>query len=211
MGLCGLISSFNYARKISQRYCENSRAEGNKPTSPHKSTWGIEGTRKTYTSCQTKPVAGTTSTTPGAGNVGPSCSSENILSAPCAWRGRSLPPPRWRTMSRPIKAMHGCSNTASCSRCANTATARVRNSRKHTVTSATSGLMAGLSIQTIRRISRVLKGGLANQVWCLSTSMDVCGCGALCHHLVRFDGRRGAFEKIWSSRAVDRPANRTCV
>ena len=93
---------------------------------------------------------------------------------------RGHPCHAWRTTSRPTTVIISCSISGNCSRCANTATAAARNSRKHTATNATSGLMAGRSIRTIQRIGQGLKGDSLTRAWCLSTSMDVCGChGAL--------------------------------
>ena len=124
---------------------------------------GGEPAQGSSRSCRTKLVAGTTSTTPGAGNGGPSCSSQNSPCAACAWQGTSPPRPRWRTTSRPTMVIISCSISGNYSRYANTVTVRVRNSRKHTVTSATSGLMAGRSIPTTRRIGRGPYKGLRNR------------------------------------------------
>ena len=111
------------------------------------------------TPCRNKPVAIITSTTPGAGNVGPSCSSQNFPCAPCVSRGRSVTPATVADHITPHQGDHQCSIGASCSPCANTVTAPARSSRKHTATNATSGLMAGPPIRTIRPTSHGLDLG----------------------------------------------------
>ena len=157
---------------------------------------GGEPAQGSSRSCRTKLVAGTTSTTPGAGNVGPSCSSPNSPCVACAWQGTSPPQPRWRITSRPTMVTTSCSISGSCSRCANAATAAARNSRKHTAINATSGLMAGRSIRTIQPTSHGLDLGAGRaRGRCLPPVSS----------LVFVSTGRGASQKIRSPRAVDRP------
>ena len=145
---------------------EATGSEGHRARAGHRpaavgARWRAQSHRRVSYAWHSRPAAGTTSTTQGAGNVGPSYSSQNFPCAPCVSRGRSPPRPRWRTTSRPTTVILSCSTSGSCSRCVRTATAAARNSSNHTVTSSTSGLMVGRSIRTIRRISLALKGGRA--------------------------------------------------
>jgi hypothetical protein len=124
---------------------------------------GGEPAQGSSPSCRNKPVAGTTSTTPGAGNVGPSCSSGNIPCAACVWRGAWSPLPPWRTTWSHIKAITSCSISGTYSPSVSTVTATARSSRKHTATNETSGLMAGLPTRTTQPIGQGLQGDSLNQ------------------------------------------------
>jgi hypothetical protein len=175
---------------------------------------GGEPAQGSSRSCRTKLDAGTISTTPGAGNVGPSCSSQNFPCAACVRRGRwSLLPP-WRTTWSHIKAITSCSISGTYSPSASIVTATVRSSRKHTATNGTSGLTAGLPTRTIPRTSQALEG-LANQGMVLE-HVDGClrvrGTHLFDLKSMRIHGRwGGGRQKIRVGRDVDRACNRASV
>jgi hypothetical protein len=181
---------------------EATGSEGHRARAGHRpaavgARWRAQSHRRVSYPWHSRPAAGTTSTTQGAGNVGPSYSSQNFPCAPCVSRGRSSPRPPWRTTSRHIRAIISRSIGASYNPCANTVTAPARSSRKHTVTNGTSGLTAGLPIRTIRPTSHGLDLGAGSA-------------RGRCHlhrrPLFSFRWGGGTSQKIRSPRAVDRPA-----
>ena len=181
--------------------CRGYRSEGHQARAGHRpaavgARWRAQSHRRVSYPWHSRPAAGTTSTTQALATSG-QAAAHRISSVRHVSReeGRSPRPP-WRTTSRHIMAIISCSIGASCSRCANTVTAPARNSRKHTVTNATSGLTAGLSIRTIRPTSHGLDLGAGR-------ARGRCHL----HHRPLFSFRRagGAFQKIRSPRAVDRP------